>query len=212
MRKAKRERLMSELYAGKIILKPAAVARLRIRDRYSLHRMVLDLYPHREGDAKETSVRDVQWADRGEHLAGREVLLLSNRPPMTEDLPDDVRVMVKKLPDSFLEHATYRIRMDVNPCRCVDGRHQAVPRGELENWLHDKAKRSGFAFTHLQIGRYGATRFTKEGHRVTFAELRVDGIVRVLDADLFKQTVANGFGRGKAFGYGLMQIIPLSLQ
>lgn len=203
---------MSELYAGKIILKPAAVARLRIRDRYSLHRMVLDLYPHREGDAKETSVRDVQWADRGEHLAGREVLLLSNRPPMTEDLPDDVRVMVKKLPDSFLEHATYRIRMDVNPCRCVDGRHQAVPRGELENWLHDKAKRSGFAFTHLQIGRYGATRFTKEGHCVTFAELRVDGIVRVLDADLFKQTVANGFGRGKAFGYGLMQIIPISLQ
>ena len=135
-----------------------------------------------------------------------------NNVELFEDLPDDVRVMVKKLPDSFLEHATYRIRMDVNPCRCVDGRHQAVPRGELENWLHDKAKRSGFAFTHLQIGRYGATRFTKEGHRVTFAELRVDGIVRVLDADLFKQTVANGFGRGKAFGYGLMQIIPISLQ
>lgn len=212
MRKAKRERLMSELYAGKIILKPAAVARLRIRDRYSLHRMVLDLYPCRESDGKEASARDVQWADRGEHLAGREVLLLSNRPPMTEGLPDDVCVMVKKLPDSFLEHETYRIRMDVNPCRCVDGRHRAVPRGELENWLHDKAKRSGFAFTHLQIGRYGATRFVKEGHRVTFAELRVDGIVRVLDSNLFKQTVANGFGRGKAFGYGLMQIIPISLQ
>ena len=203
---------MSELYAGKIILKPAAVARLRIRDRYSLHRMVLDLYPCRETDGKDALVRDVQWADRGEHLAGREVLLLSNRPPLTEDLPDDVRVMVKKLPDSFLEHETYRIRMDVNPCRCVDGRRQAVPRGELENWLHDKAKRSGFAFTHLQIGRYGATRFVKEGNRVTFAELRVDGIVRVLDSNLFKQTVANGFGRGKAFGYGLMQIIPISLQ
>ena len=120
--------------------------------------------------------------------------------------------MVKKLPDSFLEHETYRIRMDVNPSRIVDGRRRAVPRSELENWLHDKAKRSGFAFTHLQIGRYGTTRFTKEGRRVTFAELRVDGIVRVLDADLFKQTVANGFGRGKAFGYGLMQIIPISLQ
>ena len=88
---------MSELYAGKIILKPAAVARLRIRDRYALHRMVLDLYPCRETDGKEESVRDVQWADRGEHLAGREVLLLSNRPPLAEDLPDDVRVMVKKL-------------------------------------------------------------------------------------------------------------------
>ncbi len=203
---------MSELYAGKIILKPAAVARLRIRDRYALHRMVLDLYPCRETDGKEESVRDVQWADRGEHLAGREVLLLSNRPPLAEDLPDGVRVMVKKLPDSFLEHETYRIRMDVNPSRIVDGRRRAVPRSELENWLHDKAKRSGFAFTHLQIGRYGTTRFTKEGRRVTFAELRVDGIVRVLDADLFKQTVANGFGRGKAFGYGLMQIIPISLQ
>ena len=51
---------MSELYAGKIILKPAAVARLRIRDRYALHRMVLDLYPCRETDGKEESVRDVQ--------------------------------------------------------------------------------------------------------------------------------------------------------
>lgn len=203
---------MSELYAGKIILKPTAMARLRIRDRYSLHRMVLDLYPCRETDGKGPFARDVQWADRGEHLAGREVLLLGNRPPLTEDLPDDVRVMVKKLPDTFLEHEIYRIRMDVNPCRCVDGRRQAVPRGELEKWLHDKAERSGFTFTHLQIGRYSATRFVKEGHRVTFAELRVDGIVRVLDADLFKQTVANGFGRGKAFGYGLMQIIPISLQ
>ena len=43
---------MSELYAGKIILKPTAMARLRIRDRYSLHRMVLDLYPCRETDGK----------------------------------------------------------------------------------------------------------------------------------------------------------------
>ena len=69
---------MSELYAGKIILKPTAMARLRIRDRYSLHRMVLDLYPCRETDGKGPFARGVQWADRGEHLAGREVQVFAD--------------------------------------------------------------------------------------------------------------------------------------
>ena len=201
---------MNELYAGKIILKPSAVARLRIRDRYSLHRVVLDLYPRRtDGEGSAGCNRAVQWADRGEHLMGREILLLSTCPPKQDGLPDDVQVLVRQLPDSFWEHDVYRLQMDVNPSRSKEHERYAVPFREAERWLRAKSERSGFTFMQLQLGHYGSVRFQKASQLVTLAELRVDGVIRVLDRDLFRQTVTQGFGRGKAFGLGLMQVIPL---
>lgn len=200
---------MTDFYAGKIILQPSAVARLRIHDRYSLHRVVLDLFPQLFTEVEEG--RYFQWVDRGEHLTGREILFLATRTPVIHSLAEDVQVLVKKLPVSFLNHSYYRVRMDVNPTKCVLGKRVPVIEEDLEDWICKKARRSGFVFQDLRVGKFNKVRFRKSESVVTLTEVRIDGILRVIDKERFVKTVVSGFGRGKAFGLGLMQLIPINI-
>lgn len=49
----------------------------------------------------------------------------------------------------------------------------------------------------------------KRGHRtIRLSRVTYEGLLRVDDLDTFKQTLMNGIGREKAFGMGLMTVIP----
>jgi CRISPR system Cascade subunit CasE len=41
------------------------------------------------------------------------------------------------------------------------------------------------------------------------AAVRFEGHLRVVDVDRFAVTIANGIGRSKAFGFGLLSIAPV---
>jgi CRISPR system Cascade subunit CasE len=43
----------------------------------------------------------------------------------------------------------------------------------------------------------------------TFVAVRFDGVLVVTDPTLFRETVANGVGSGKAFGFGLLSVAPV---
>ncbi|MDU2025867.1 MAG: type I-E CRISPR-associated protein Cas6/Cse3/CasE [Finegoldia magna] len=38
----------------------------------------------------------------------------------------------------------------------------------------------------------------------------VEGVLAVKDVDKFKEILINGFGKRKAYGYGLMTIVPIA--
>ena len=120
---------MKKLYAGRLILQPSAVLRLRIFDRYAIHRIMQDLF-HSDlvlghvaatGDAPS----GIQWADKGEHLAGRVIDFLANRRPECS-VPEDVDLQCRELPEDFLLHDRYRFQVELNPVRCVN-RKRRVP-------------------------------------------------------------------------------------
>jgi len=51
----------------------------------------------------------------------------------------------------------------------------------------------------------------KEGghsHKTTHLAVRFDGLLRITDAEAFRQTLARGIGPAKAFGFGLLSIAP----
>jgi len=51
----------------------------------------------------------------------------------------------------------------------------------------------------------------KEGghsHNTTHLAVRFDGLLRITDAEAFRQTLARGIGPAKAFGFGLLSIAP----
>jgi CRISPR system Cascade subunit CasE len=45
-------------------------------------------------------------------------------------------------------------------------------------------------------------------HRLTFGSVLFEGRLRVTDAALFRQTLEQGIGSGKAYGFGLLSIAP----
>ena len=53
--------------------------------------------------------------------------------------------------------------------------------------------------------------FRKDNSKVTLSQADLRGTLEVTDKDIFSESFANGIGRGRAFGCGLLQIIPVSL-
>jgi CRISPR system Cascade subunit CasE len=62
---------------------------------------------------------------------------------------------------------------------------------------------------HLE-GKQGG-RMKKEGrsHATTHLAVRFDGLLRVTNADAFRETLVRGIGPAKAFGFGLLSIAPV---
>lgn len=59
----------------------------------------------------------------------------------------------------------------------------------------------------------GKTRFAKNRHEaaVVFDGVTFDGVLEVTDAEAFRNSLVNGIGTGKAYGFGLLSIAPASL-
>lgn len=49
-----------------------------------------------------------------------------------------------------------------------------------------------------------------DGKIITLVTARYDGVLRVLDADLFRRTLTCGIGHAKAFGCGLLTVAPVA--
>ena len=83
-----------------------------------------------------------------------------------------------------------------------------------EEWLLSRAEKHGFKLTpeNLQVLQSDWKIFGKgkeqNKNRVCIKGVTYEGILQVSDAELFKKLLVSGIGRGKAYGMGLLTIIP----
>jgi CRISPR system Cascade subunit CasE len=86
-------------------------------------------------------------------------------------------------------------------------------REEVAAWFGGKSLASwGFSVdpTRLDVRMLPVMQFSKQDDRpVTHGAARVSGMLRVENRDLFIESFNKGIGRGRAFGFGLLQIEPL---
>jgi len=206
------------LIASVLHLDRAAIKALRITDPYSLHRVVYGLYPDiRDGMAKEGhQPSGILHADQGGDFHGRKIFLLADRAPAecAEGGYGDVRS--KPIPEDFLGHRSYRFKVIVNPTRRDSASGKLVPvkgRDAVAAWFAERGPTSwGFSVSseHLQVDRLEVLQFKDKAQRsVTLAQAHVQGQLQVTDPDQFRHSFARGIGRGRSFGCGLLQIVPL---
>ncbi len=62
---------------------------------------------------------------------------------------------------------------------------------------------------HREGKQLGRKKEEGRSHKTTHLAVRFDGLLRVTDADAFRETLARGIGPGKAFGFGLLSIAPV---
>lgn len=115
----------------------------------------------------------------------------------------------------------------------LEGKRVGLLREEEQvEWLarkgreREKGKRGGFELLghHIEgesgeglvVPRVNVTREGKVSgkrkdsvHKTTHLAVRFDGLLRITDADAFRETLARGIGPGKAFGFGLLSIVPI---
>ncbi|MFP7754091.1 type I-E CRISPR-associated protein Cas6/Cse3/CasE [Thermodesulfobacteriota bacterium B35] len=205
------------LYASVLHLDRNAVKHLKITDPYSLHRVVYSLFTdvRSDEDKKQGQSSGILYADQGGDFKERHVLLLSARLPVSRVEGRYGRVETREIPGDFLNGDLYRFKTVVNPCYRENASRKLVPvkgRQQIASWFRDRAMTSwGFEVSRktLQVDTIEVLRFTgKNSQRITLARATLQGVLQVRDRALFINSFCRGIGRGKAFGCGLLQIVP----
>lgn len=77
-------------------------------------------------------------------------------------------------------------------------------------WLETQGRKHGFAPDgDTTVLAYQRHRFPNKGRRfVTVGSLKFSGSLTVTNVPMFEAMLANGLGRQRAFGFGMMQIAP----
>ena len=117
--------------------------------------------------------------------------------------------MIKLLSFDF-----YRFSVRVNPTRRDAKSKKLIPicdADEIVQWFSKKAEGAGFAVDtkSTSIERRSVESFRKGSGKITMFQVDLSGHLRVTDREKFIQTFFRGFGRGRAFGCGLLQIVPI---
>lgn len=191
------------------LLSPADRRALRWTDAYSLHRIVYDLFDDARGGDRQTG-SGILFADKGVRQGVSRVLILSDRPPRA---PRRGALETRPLPESWLQADVYRFEVTVNPVWRDNrsGRIRPVRgREAIAAWFRDHGPRWGFAVhaASLQVTDVRVERFPKAGALATIARATLAGILAVTEREAFVRAAYQGVGRARAFGCGLLQIVP----
>ena len=197
---------MSEpVYLTKLELDAAFCHKNRITDAYSLHRVVYSMFP------KENDPGRILYVDRGAVRGIREVLIQSQIMP---DIPEDVSASSRKISEKFFTAQKYRFEILLNPVKCNSKskkRQAVIGQLPLLNYFSERMSKWGFAadLNQLEVNILPSISFTCKERQYRFNRAKFRGILTVTDMELFRKTFVSGIGHGKAFGFGVLQLVPI---
>jgi CRISPR system Cascade subunit CasE len=223
------------LYLSQLLLDGRSPqARRDLSDCHALHQRILSAFPDEPGKGRARERFAVLY--RAEMMeGGARILVQSRELPDWSRLPEKYTwkpvAEPKRVDESYARIVTGQdllFRLRANPTRRINARNADEPerwrgkRVELRReedqiaWLVRKGEAAGF---HLLGARANAgvadLRTTRTAERVygrsdtrrmTFGSVVFEGRLRVMDAERFRQALAEGIGSGKAFGFGLLSI------
>ncbi len=120
-----------------------------------------------------------------------------------------------------------RFRLHANPTKKIDtksgpdGRRRNGKRADLRDegsqlgWLSRRAELGGFELLTVQarpdvpnvrIEPGDQVVGSRVAARLTFGSVLFEGMLRITDAETFRQTLVSGLGPGKAYGFGLLSV------
>jgi CRISPR system Cascade subunit CasE len=194
------------MIASILKLSRADVQFLKITDPYSIHRTIYSLFPH-----IDNADRDFLFVDKGGNFNERRILILSKRLPQ---VPEHGRIESKQIHESFLAFDAYCFEVRLNPVKRDKNSRKLIPvkkRETLLEWFCSKSEQWGFETDHesLQIQSTGVQSFDKQDKQVTQNAATFIGKLKVRNQSLFIKSFEQGMGRGKSFGFGLLQLVPI---
>lgn len=162
----------------------------------------------------------------GEHCY---LLLLSDKEPRLEHaaeqfgLPNsgspwetkDYGILLERIKNNTI----WRFRLTANPTICSKNGngergtiHAHITPFYQKKWLLDRCDKNGFSIAEneFSVTERRWQRFYKGADRkkpITFLSVTYEGILTVIDAEVFHRALTEGMGRGKAFGMGMLTVM-----
>lgn len=211
---------MSELYVSLLPLHPRSrEARRDAADPYELHRTLSRAF----GEDHTTARSLFRLEEIRNQLS---VLVQSRIEPDWSLLPEGylatpARVLPAWTP-TFRAGQKFAFRLRANPTVKRDNRRlPLVAERERLTWLVRKAEAGGFSLPLFATqdgellprvtltGEDTVTTHACRGQGVILNAVRYDGVLNVTDPTTFAETVRNGIGSAKGFGFGLLSLAPV---
>lgn len=164
---------------------------------------------------------------RIDYLHGKEYLLIvsEEKPDLTELCRYGVDgSAASKDYDTFLEKLKAgmkcRFRVVLNPVVAVSAgigkRGRIMPHITVQHqmdYLKNRSERQGFI---LVDGEYAITErsfvvWRKNSERIRLSRVVYEGVLTIKDVELFRKLLIEGMGKKKAYGFGMMTVIPLEV-
>lgn len=161
---------------------------------------------------------------RIDQLKGRSYLLIVSQgePDMTQleeyGVPGSGQCRTY---DAFLQSLTHgqkmSFRLTANPARAAkqgDQRGKVCPHTTVEKqleYLEIRAERLGFSlvgYDYQIVQRDFPILRKKGGKSIKLARAIYEGSLIIENADIFRKTLTEGVGKEKAYGFGLLTVIP----
>lgn len=162
---------------------------------------------------------------RIDYLSDKEYLLL-----LSTDKPDLDQLETFGVPgtagtkeyDHFLqqlaEGMVMRFRLTANPSYRDKESGRVYPHvtvDQQKEWLVERAERCGFQFATNSDGEPQFDLVSREWpllyhgkRKIKLSRVSFEGILKITDLDKFKKSLTEGIGREKAYGMGLLTVIP----
>lgn len=192
------------MIASQLLLDRPAIQALNLKTEYDLHKLVYSMFPGNR--------RSFLYYDLGGDIRGKALLLLSAKQPI---LPKAGELQSKPVPEDFLGYTRYAFQVLLNPVVRKSGKSTFIPvigREDLVDWFLRRSKDWGFSVdsSRLEISDTGVIRICKQNTTIIYNKACFSGVLEVEDIDRFTDSFEKGIGRGKAFGFGLLQIRPIN--
>ena len=119
--------------------------------------------------------------------------------------------------DDISENKLYRFKIKYNPVSSVYVRNSKrgdnfICRNDEDKikYLIDRSEKNGFEVLECTLIQSGYDKLVKDNQKAPVNKAVVEGVLAVKDVEKFKEILINGFGKRKAYGYGLMTILPIA--
>lgn len=113
----------------------------------------------------------------------------------------------------------WQFRLRANPVRSVKlpdkGDSETRSRGKIyahvtvkqqEQWLLERSDKNGFKLLSYNVIQQEIRKFQRQNKPVTIGTAVFEGVLEIVDTDLFIKALTGGIGRAKAYGCGLLTI------
>jgi len=205
---------MSATYLTKIEIDHEAAFKTGLRDSYTWHQKIWEAFPGRNGQARDFLTR------LDEIDGGLRLLVLSSEAAHRPDWCPEPSWHSKAVGESFFSHPSYQFSLVANPTKKVKSENNPkngrrvplVKREDLLNWLKRKGEQHGFTIDLESTRTVPRPRqsFIKKGTAGLHTATEFSGTLSVTNLESFRHAAQHGIGSAKAFGFGMLCLIPLN--
>lgn len=166
----------------------------------SVHRLVMAGFPQVDSNSPRAQLKVLYRVD------GRYILVQSDLKPdwsqvlapgQWESKPSRLEIKVGR---------QYLFRATINPVAQNRGRRRySVP---IETWLENR--QLGADLDIRKVNYHTVSDFSRTGRRLTMDACDIEGVLTVTDTQVLQACIENGLGRAKAYGCGLISLVPAS--